>query len=204
MKIYNLNIRGLGGGTKGRYLRRCFSVEEVELVCLQETKTAEVTDTKIFSLWGDNNVGWIHNGGINGSGSLLSMWRREAFTFESHSMGRGYIAVVGIHVRSAQRCCVVNVYAACNLKEKKILWEELASYKATSQIEVWCFCGDFNAIRSRSERKGVDQGAFSSEIRGFNDFIESNLLFDLPIMGKKYTWFKANGTAKSRIDRVLV
>ena len=23
-------------------------------------------------------------------------------------------------------------------------------------------------------------------------------------MGKKYTWFKANGTAKSRIDRVLV
>ena len=23
-------------------------------------------------------------------------------------------------------------------------------------------------------------------------------------MGKKYTWYKANGTAKSRLDRVLV
>jgi len=52
MKIYNLNIRGLGGGTKGRYLKRCFSVEEVEFACLQETKTAEVTDTKIFRYGG--------------------------------------------------------------------------------------------------------------------------------------------------------
>jgi len=204
MKIYNLNIRGLGGGTKGRYLKRCFSVEEVEFACLQETKTTEVTDNKIFSLWGDNNVGWIHNGGINGSGSLLSMWHKDAFKCESHVMGTGYIAAVGTHVRSAQRCCVVNVYAACNLKEKKILWEELTRYKAASQIEVCCFCGDFNAIRSRRERKGVDRGDFSSEIRGFNNFVDSNLLLELPIVGKKYTWFKANGTAKSRIDRVLV
>jgi len=27
---------------------------------------------------------------------------------------------------------------------------------------------------------------------------------DLPIVGKKYTWFKANGSAKSRLDRILV
>jgi len=50
----------------------------------------------------------------------------------------------------------------------------------------------------------VDRGDFSSEIKGFNDFTESNLLLEVPIVGKKYTWFKANWTAKSRIDRVLV
>jgi len=27
---------------------------------------------------------------------------------------------------------------------------------------------------------------------------------DLPIVGKKYTWFKSNGSAKSRLDRILV
>jgi len=27
---------------------------------------------------------------------------------------------------------------------------------------------------------------------------------DLPIVGKKYTWFKANGSAKRKLDRVLV
>ena len=99
---------------------------------------------------------------------------------------------------------VVNVYAACTLKEKKLLWEELSNCKEASQIVVWCFCGDFNAIRSRSERRGVDRGDFNSEIKGFNEFIELNMLTNLPIVGKKFTWFKPNGTTKSRIDRVLV
>ena len=88
------------------------------------------------------------------------MWHKEAFVYESHSLGKGYIATMGIHVKSAQRCCVVNVYVARNLREKKLLWEELSSYKMASQIEVRCFCGDFNAIRSRNERKGVDRGVF--------------------------------------------
>jgi len=34
MLIFNLNIRGLGGGTKVRYLRRCISREGVEFMCL--------------------------------------------------------------------------------------------------------------------------------------------------------------------------
>ncbi|XP_068474737.1 uncharacterized protein [Phaseolus vulgaris] len=119
-------------------------------------------------------------------------------------MGKGYIAVVGYHGKSAQRCCVVNVYAACTLKEKKLLWEELSKCKDASQIALWCFCGDFNAIRSRAERQGADRGDFNSEIKGFNGFIESNMLLELPIEGEKFTWFKPNGMAKSRIDRVLV
>jgi len=65
MLIFNLNIRGLGGGTKVRYLRRCISMEGVEFMCLQETKTTEVTDARCFSILGDNNIGWIHNGGEN-------------------------------------------------------------------------------------------------------------------------------------------
>ena len=132
------------------------------------------------------------------------MWHKDAFNYESHSLGKGYIATVGQHVKSAKRCCVVNVYAACSLKEKKRLWEDLSKCKEVSQIELWCFCGDFNAIRSQTERQGANKGDFTSEVKGFNEFIESNLLLDLPIVGKKFTWFRSNGTTKSRIDRVLV
>ena len=42
------------------------------------------------------------------------------------------------------------------------------------------------------------------EISGFNDFIESNYLVDVSIVGKKYTWFKSNGISKSILDRFLV
>ena len=100
---------------------------------------------------------------------------------------------------------MVNVYAACNLKEKKILWEELSNIMFASQDVVWCFCGDFNAVRSPSERKGSTvRGDQSKEIEGFNNFIESNKLFEIPSVGKRFTWFNSNGLAKSRLDRVLV
>ena len=158
---------------------------------------------------GDNRIGWIHNEGDNGGGSLLSMWYKEAFCYESHVMGKRFIVIFGHHLSSTRRCVIVNIYYVCILRDKKLLWEELTNIKAAFQELVWCFCGDFNTIRSRRKRKGSSgRGDIScghtSEINGFNRFIESNLLLDLPIVGKKYTWFKANGSAKSRLDRVLV
>ena len=77
--------------------------------------------------------------------------------------------------------------------------------KTNSQEVIWCLCGDFNAIRSRSERKGsTGKMDYASEIKGFNSFIDDNLLLDTPIVGKKYTWFNSNGLTKSRLGRVLV
>jgi len=117
-------------------------------VCLQETKLREITEAKCFSVWGNNRVGWLHNEGINGCGSLLSMWNVDAFSYSSHKMGKGFIAVFGIHLKTKCSCVMVNVYVACTINDKKILWEELSSVKSASQEKVWCFCGDFNAVRS--------------------------------------------------------
>jgi len=39
MLIVNLNIRGMRGGTKARYLRQTIAGEGVEFVCIQETKS---------------------------------------------------------------------------------------------------------------------------------------------------------------------
>jgi len=158
-----------------------------------------------FSLWGDNIVGWIHNKGDDGSGSLLSLWHKEVFSYEYHLMGKGFIIVYGQHLKSSSRCVVVNVYSPCALSGKKTLWEELSNAKLASQESAWCFCDDFNVVRSRSERKGIrDRGDQSSEIKDFISFIESNSLIELPLVGKNFMWFKTNGTTKSRIDRVLV
>ncbi|XP_068492295.1 uncharacterized protein [Phaseolus vulgaris] len=205
MIIVNLNIRGLRGSTKARYMRQIIACEGAKFVCIQETKAKVLSDAKCYSVWGDNKIGWLHYEGVNGSGSLLSMWYKEAFNYMSHLMGKGFIVVFGNYLKFKITCAVVNVYANCNLNDKKMLWTKLSNIKANSQVTVWCFCGDFNAIRSCSERKG-SQGRddHSSEIRGFNTFIDSNLLLDLLIVGKKFTWFKSNGSAKSRLDKVLV
>jgi len=173
MLIVSLNIRGLGGGTKSRYLKNLISREGAEFVCIQETKLKGFTDARCFALWGDNRVGWIHYEGENGGGSLLSMWHKDMFCYESHVMGKGFIVIFGQHLRSTRKCVIVNIYSACSLREKKILWEEITGIKGGSQELVWCLCGDFNAVRSRRERKGASsRGAMASgqtsEINGFN------------------------------------
>ncbi len=45
---------------------------------------------------------------------------------------------------------------------------------------------------------------YSREIKGFNEFIEKSELVDIPLVGRKFTWYKPNGLVKSRIDKVLV
>jgi len=105
-------------------------------------------------------------------------------------MGRGYIAVFGFLYKSNFACAVINVYAQCNLADKVVMWEEMMIVKDTQP----CLCGDFNALRHADERKGTSiKGNQKKEISRFNSFIERNFLVELHVVGKKYTWFKADG-----------
>jgi len=180
MIIFNLNIRGLGGGIKEKYLRQIIAKEDAKFVNIQETKVTEFSDSRCFDMWGDNKVGWVHNEGVNGAGSTLSMWDKETFIYSSHVTGRGFIAVVGHHSKSNCLCVVINVYAACSLSAKAAMWNAFSFIRSSHENEVWCCYGDFNAIRCVEERKGV-RGYTSQkkEIRDFNEFSDKNLMVDL-------------------------
>ena len=150
-------------------------------------------------------MGWLHNDGENGAGSLLTMWHKEVFFCQSQLIGKGFIVIFGKHMQTNMDITVINVYLACNFRDKKTLWGELSIIKTTHQNFLWCFIGDFNAVRRTNERKGTSaRGSQTREICQFNNFIKGNFLLDIAIVGRKYTWFKANRSAKSRLDRVLV
>ncbi|AES88382.2 hypothetical protein MTR_4g054200 [Medicago truncatula] len=67
-----------------------------------------------------------------------------------------------------------------------------------------CVCGDFNAVRSREEKRSASVGSINSDFTHFNAFIDSNFLCDLPLGGRLFTWFKGDGKSMSRIDRFLL
>ena len=99
----------------------------------------------------------------------------------------------------------MNVYCSGSFREKKEVWEEINSYRLNQISKAWCVIGDFNSIRRQEERKSlISVSDYSREINGFNDFIEKSELVDIPLVGRKFTWYKPNGMVKSRIDRVLV
>ncbi|WJX67033.1 hypothetical protein P8452_51532 [Trifolium repens] len=71
----------------------------------------------------------------------------------------------------------------------------------------WCVVGDFNAVLHREERRGVNNNFFITnplELSEFQAFVNSMELEDIPVLGRKFTWFHPNGSAMSRIDRVLL
>jgi hypothetical protein len=67
--------------------------------------------------------------------------------------------------------------------------------------------GDFNAVCRGDERSGinsVDGVSSSTEIVEFRSFLEDLELVDLPLLGRRFTWYQPSGRAMSRLDRVLI
>jgi len=56
MKIISLNVRGLGGSNKRRYLKELIFKEQVGMVCIQETKCSKFGEENCFNMWGSNEI----------------------------------------------------------------------------------------------------------------------------------------------------
>lgn len=76
--------------------------------------------------------------------------------------------------------------------------------KRSSRCNLWCVAGDFNVFFDVDERRGASNVYGSREIAGFDQFIAEMNLVDVPVLGKKFTWWSGDGRARSRLDRFLL
>lgn len=83
------------------------------------------------------------------------------------------------------------------------MWEALIAHRRNSTIPLWCILGNFNCVRRPEERKGersISHGG--GEYRDFNKFIDDAEVDHIPMTGRRYTWYRSNGKAWSRLDSV--
>lgn len=90
------------------------------------------------------------------SGGLIVLWRRGSFSLLSVFQGNNYLGVEGVWGNEQLGVTIVNVYAPCDLRGKRMLWGELLNQIESRGSDRWCVMGDFNSIKSPEERKGVD------------------------------------------------
>ncbi|GAU16303.1 hypothetical protein TSUD_299350 [Trifolium subterraneum] len=83
----------------------------------------------------------------------------------------------GSFIKSGEEFYVANVYAPCDSRAKLRLWDSLSFRIQSLGRQKVCICGDFNAVKS------------------------DNTMVDLPLSGRKFTWFKGDGLSMSRLDR---
>lgn len=204
MKIGSYNIRGLGSKIKKDEIHSFFINNKLDFCCVQETKIESFSDLVGRSIWKSASVGWYALGSRGRSGGILSFWDANKFLSSSQwSMG-GAVVVNGRWCFSGEEYCIVNIYASCNLEEKILLWDRLSLViEQNSRIKL-CLIGDFNSILEDYERAGSGSGSSSRDRRKFKEFVENGQLHDVKLQGRKFTWYKPNGTCKSRIDRALI
>jgi exonuclease III len=205
MIVASFNVRGLGGSIKKRKVRELIFKNQIDFLAIQETKMESVNDSLCHSLWGSQDCLWACFPSVGSSGGILSLWRKSTSALLFTFTGEGYVGVCLEWGMERQICFVVNVYAKCDLAAKRRLWEALRNFKRRFGKGLWCILGDFNSVTSGEERRGASQeDAVTLDMREFVGFVESMEVVDLPILGRRFTWFHSSGRAMSRIDRVLV
>ncbi|PNX75860.1 cysteine-rich receptor-like protein kinase, partial [Trifolium pratense] len=202
MKIMSFNLRGWGDSAKRRRLSSLLQSGAFDMCLLQETKRTSFSDSMIHGLWGHKDVEWLAIESCGLSGGLLSIWTKGLFSFRYSFSGSGFL---GICVEWKDGLLyIVNIYSPCSLSGKRKLWKDLLEFKSCNEVGEWCLGGDFNAISKVGERSGRGSAGSQSERREFAAFMEYLEVIDIPVLGKKFTWFNSDGSAMSRLDRFLL
>ncbi|XP_058762540.1 uncharacterized protein LOC131635919 [Vicia villosa] len=175
---------------------------KVDVCFIQETKLSSFNDVVARSFWGGIEVDWTVSHSEGASGGMANLWKKGSLNLNYSFKALGY---VGINVWWKSTCVnLVNIYAPCNAVARRDLWKSLVDRRNNCGGEEWCLGGDFNEITSREERLG---GVGYLNVRGMEEFREFFVrmgVVDIPCVGGRFTWFKDNGKAMSRIDRFLV
>lgn len=175
------------------------------MLCIQETKKEIIDKSSCRALWGDNNVRWEMQPASNTAGGILCLRSERAFKLQSKVIGSGFILLNGQWLKEDQQVHIVIVYSPCDIQNKRVLWDNIKQLKSSHNRGYWCIFGDFNNVRNPSERLGnCHRGEWDNSIKEFNDWIDEMEVEDATWVGRKFTWYRPNGSAKSKLDRFLV
>ncbi|XP_028077223.1 uncharacterized protein LOC114279208 [Camellia sinensis] len=195
------NVRGLGKLEKRGRIRKLIYERNVDIVLLQETKQASITENVVRALWGKRNMEFMAVGSEGTAGGLLCIWDPDFFQLVDCCSNRRFVLLSGILLNTFE-CTIVNVYAPNEVGSRFKFWDSLLKLKYEFP-KPWCLGGDLNEIRNIGERVGCSRK--DKGMRDLNSFIESCALHDLPLLGRKFTWCNAqDGEKWSRIDRILL
>ena len=174
------------------------------ILCIQETKLENIDDFLCATLWGSQTFGYSYKPSVGASGGILTLWDTvEVDVWLTRSIAH-VIIIQGVMVKNGGEFSLANVYAPCDPLGRQDVWTRLGSLLSNFSDFCWCVCGDFNAIRSPAERESRVVGTIVEDYSHFNQFIDSNVLFDLPLCDRNFTWFRGDGVSLSRLDRFLI
>jgi exonuclease III len=167
MKYISYNIRGLGSWEKRKEIQKLVKQHRPWILCVQETKLEVINEFLCVSLWGNQNFGFSYRPSVGASGGILTLWNKDEVDVRITRSMAHVIIIQGFMVKNGGEFALANVYAPCDSVGRQDVWLRLGLLLNNLSELSWCVCGDFNAIRSSSERRSRIVG---SSVFSFKEF----------------------------------
>lgn len=200
-KFVTWNIRGANCQPSRFLIRQLAGSCDPLVLCLQETKVKSWTYRAVKSLGMGRKIGWIDVPAKGLSGGLLMVWKADEYQVNSRKKASNWLLISGQMVADNVELVCINVYGPQGTLNKKHLWDELAVAITSLNSPNIIVMGDFNAVRSASERLNCVTKKLDN--RFFEDFIMSACLIEVSMNNAKYTWYGPDKNS-SKLDRMLV
>jgi len=157
-----------------------------------------------LTLWGSSPHGYSFRPSVGASGGLIVLWDNKEVVINSSFSFDHVLEVRGCFIKSNEDFVLFNVYAPCDVGSQNVLWGTLSVRLASYTVLNVCVCGDFNVVRGAKERRSVGSLPRIWGTSSFNRFIDDNTFVDLPLMGRRFTWYRGDGHSMSCLDRFLL
>jgi len=164
MKILSYNLRGLGRWEKRREVQRLVTSKSPLVFCIQDTKLQQFDDNACRSLWGSESAGYSYRPSNGVVGGIITLWKSIEVDVSVTMSLENVLIIKGCFINSGVDFAIVNVYAPCDSGGRACLWERILTQTQNDVGCAWCSVGDFNAIRSESERKSRVIGGSSADV----------------------------------------
>ncbi|GJU04920.1 RNA-directed DNA polymerase, eukaryota [Tanacetum coccineum] len=192
---------GLGNKVKRSWIKELCQKHIINFVSIQETKAENIDLRTIKDLWGNQMFDHVVGPSVGCSGGIICVWNPNMFVKEHVSTCDYFVSLMGTWTPTSSKLLIISVYAPQELNERRDLWDYLRMLIGRWEGDT-VIMGDFNEVRSEHERVGSTfnrQGAI-----GFNNFISSACLIDLPLEGYDFTWAHKSASKMSKLDRFLI
>ena len=152
MNFTTWNIRGIGNRSKKRNLSNRMKEEKLDMVFIQETKCAMEKIRDIHNKW-LCKYEYLEVKANNSAGGILTQWDPQKFGILEAEPSRNYLSLVCSPVGDKETYMITNVYGPQQQMDKLKLLTSLEDLRARNPNMPWIIAGDFNMIRSLSEKK---------------------------------------------------
>lgn len=177
--------------------------KKLSIICIQETMLGKVDYFMCNTLWGSCPHGFSFKSSVGASGGLLTMWDSEEVDI-SYSSFDHVLAVGSSFLHFGEDFVLFNVYAPCDVPSQSLLRKNLSSRLANYVGHLVCVCGGFNVVRGTKEWRNAGIMHRATGVSSFKKFIDGNDLIDLPLIGRRFTWYLDDDHSMCHINRFLL